>query len=180
MAPEDPLDEFWDELHPPRRTHPFAGELVPFPKGAAVDPIKEIDDLDLTAEAHLVLAWTWLDLGKALDRLRVKTHPRATIDTLTSHLPCMLLGNDHWVNIQKGLDDLLASERQAFIGTMNTFVIDCFYFTSAVDVQRRILFVAPISARLFRMNDDAADRFYQSYNTGISHVSEIIRIAGLW
>lgn len=171
---EDPIDELWDELHPPR-----PHEIRPLPEGTHVDPIREIDGLFLRSEIHLVLAWTWADLGKALDRLRAMTPPRVTVDKLTSHLPILLLGNEHWTVIQEGLEKLPGRNRQAFIGTMNTFVIDCFGFSSLEDVQERILF-ADGSARFSRMGRGSADEFFEAYKTGIQHTSEILRTMGIW
>ncbi len=81
--------------------------------------------------------------------------------------------------IERDLGNLLASDKQAFIGTMNTFVIDTFYFHSAEDFQSRFL-LAEEGGHVRRISEEQADAFHRAYETGVQHVSEIIRSDGLW
>ncbi len=169
----DAIDELWNVLHPrPRNVSAGVSDLP-------VEPISKVSGLPLVKGVHLVLAQNHRDLCDAVDEIRAVIPKRYSIATLESDIPCLIYGDDHWKVIEYKLEGLFESKKQAFIGTMNTFAIDCFYFESAADVRDRLLFAGK-RGHLWSMSEIEAEAFYQSYKVGIQHTSEVLRTGGWW
>lgn len=119
---------------------------------------------------HLVLAKTQTAIEDAMYDIR--SHFRDT----NIHAFSAWGNGMHYEEIQKYLDEYRTKNLLCFIGTMNPSVIDRMNFTSAEDAQKRILLGGPFR----NMTDDQAEKFWSGYGTGYQHVSEILRMEGIW
>ncbi len=77
-------------------------------------------------------------------------------------------------------------DRQAFLSSQSPLLMDFFGFDSA-EAARRCFVLCDVEAQgdreLMRwrsMTDEEADQFFDAYQVGIQHVSEILRDRGLW
>lgn len=89
-------------------------------------------------------------------------------------------GNDyHHVYIRAKMDEMEKSKAQYVLGTMNPSVIDCMEFESKSDAMSRIHIVTE-SYDVVNMSESQGESFICSYNSGYQHVSEILRVNGIW
>jgi energy-coupling factor transporter ATP-binding protein EcfA2 len=80
------------------------------------------------------------------------------------------------------------SGRQVFVSTQNPLLLDYLTFASADDVQRTFIFCSQGNALdhqesllVWRgLSDDNARAFFEAYEAGIQHVSELLRVGGFW
>lgn len=84
----------------------------------------------------------------------------------------------YWQNIKKAMENDWPKDQQMFISTQNPFVFDCLSFESEEDVRSKLLIIN--KGQLQNLSKDNANMFWQAYNAGIQHVSEILRTQGIW
>ncbi|MFO0607329.1 MAG: AAA family ATPase [Polyangiales bacterium] len=89
-----------------------------------------------------------------------------------------------WIEqIVDGLDG-----RQVFVSTQSPLLLDHLTFESAEEVRRTFVFcrrraatdAAPAALVWSALSDDDARAFFDAYQAGIQHVSELLRTRGLW
>lgn len=77
-------------------------------------------------------------------------------------------------------------DRQAFLASQNPLLVDELEFSSPDDVKRAFILcrcdTSSGKERLVwsHMSDDDAERFFEAYEVGLQHVSEILRTKNLW
>jgi energy-coupling factor transporter ATP-binding protein EcfA2 len=86
----------------------------------------------------------------------------------------------------KNLVERMAA-RQAFLSTQNPLLLDYLTFESPEDVRRTFVFcetekdTSGIEQMTWRhLSEDDARAFFDAYEVGIQHVSELLRTRGLW
>jgi len=120
------IDDMWDLLHTPSPAPPRTS--------GKIEHIQCFRGLRLEPKPHLVLGTTIEGLRFAIEKLWWEIDAFSLEKEITGPLPCLIYPQKHWQEIQQELAYIQASLSQAFIGTMDCFVIDCFYFHSAEDV----------------------------------------------
>jgi ABC-type lipoprotein export system ATPase subunit len=77
----------------------------------------------------------------------------------------------------------LLNDRQSFLSSQNPILFDFMYFTSAEEAASRFIECSLDERGRFvwrNMSLDDATEFYEVYQTGVQHVSEILRTRGYW
>lgn len=121
---------------------------------------------------HVVIGKDNSSIVNALYDIRAHCHQ---LDRTVTTYPNW--GNNlHYSVIKEELTHL-RKQGLVFLGPMNPGVMDQIEYSSAEDARLRILLAGPP----FRnMTHDQAKRFWEAYEAGICHVSEILRIEGIW
>lgn len=141
--------------------------------------IKELRGLALGEGLHLILGRTLHDVDWAALRVWDAAYAIDPTSMWDDYVQTRHGHHMHWSEIQESMGKL-HKRRQIFVATLNTFVVDCVGFESAQDAQARMLFADVKSRSLSRMTEEQAGRFYRAYQVGIQHVSEILRVEGIW
>jgi hypothetical protein len=90
----------------------------------------------------------------------------------------------HHAWIEECIDAI--GDRQAFLASQNPLLLDALEFESAEQVQSSFILCRSETDgdrdRLVwsNMTDYDAERFFEAYQVGLQHVSEILRTKGLW
>lgn len=135
---------------------------------------------------HLILGKQVKDIDWAIDviyqQVMMALNLTEVVPDEVSKFVCPRCGHDeHWKVISDFMKKTQETKQQFFVATMSPAVIDCMKFASAEDAQARIIFANKAPTSFFsRMSDDEARRLYEAYKSGYQHVSEILRVEGLW
>lgn len=97
-----------------------------------------------------------------------------------------LVNGLHHAWIERLMDDLAG--RQVFVSTQNPVLLDHLTFESARDVQQTFVFCRRHGSSADHegvlvwesLSDDDARAFFEAYQVGIQHVSDLLRTRGFW